>query len=791
MAYAREFLNVEEICRKLKPVLGSKIDQIYLTWKLTEDRDRKFEIEQMLNALYVKHLNDSLLHERVLLQPPPKDIIGGPYPLGMVTYAEKELYPFGLREQDWQRHVCVVGMSGSGKTNFAYQIIRTFMARQKPFIIFDWKKSFRPLLEWDESMLLFTVGNSDVANHFRVNINAPPKGVAPKEWIGVLADTINECFNASHGVHKVLSETLDELFKKFGVYHGSKRYPTWFHVKKRLEERDREDKRGRDAEWVTSALRIAHSMTFGSFGETLNSNDPHGFAVDDLLSKQVIFELASLGATEKKFFCEYVLTYLYKYLKANQSELRDDFRSAIIVDEAHNIFLKDKTFFLKESITESIYREVREYGISLVCLDQHVSKLSDVVAGNSACVVAFQQMLPLDIREISGVMQMTEQRNFFSMLPVGVGIVRLADRYHSPFLVKFPLIEVNKMYMTDEMIGRRVSRLVDTFMLRRIVAAAREPDTDPQPNAEADIFRRTGIVGAPPSTAPVAVADDVDPDYVNDELWESDKSQLTTYKHNLMNNVQHLTAMNPRFESTAKERERIDASIEHTERVHSAPKDAVMMYKQLFPDKVLHMNAEHTLSGGIPKKKHTDDKVFAKEHELKKRGEFVSQMRFHDFEDEIWQLQGVYKEPAQPGALLRRWEPQRVFRAYKAKDPVRGGFDGSKRIDTYPIYGHLNRVEKNLNTQGHTLPGYITTNQEQHNDSSTIKTSHSLTKPQQDFITAIRQRQDLSISQLYQHLGLSARKGNEIKNELISLGILNVVEERSVTGWRKTLVVTD
>ena len=79
---------------------------------------------------------------------------------------------------------------------------------------------------------------------------------------------------------------------------------------------------------------------------------------------------------------------------------------------------------------------MREYGISLICLDQHISKLSDTVKGNSACHIAFQQQLPQDIYNISSIMQLHQQRESFSQLPVGSAIVKLSDRYTYPLLVK-------------------------------------------------------------------------------------------------------------------------------------------------------------------------------------------------------------------------------------------------------------------------------------------------------------------------------------------------------------------
>ncbi|MBR9676933.1 ATP-binding protein [Candidatus Woesearchaeota archaeon] len=445
-------LTVEELCRKLKPVFGDKIDKLYLKYSLSVDREERTEIEQALNALYHKHINEEMITEKVLLEPPSKDISDGQYPLGVIHYAKKNLYPFYLREKDWVRHVCVSGMSGSGKTTFAYNVLGAFVLKKKPFIVFDWKKSFRPLLKTNEKMLFFTVGNERVTNFFKLNINKPPTGVGPKEWIGILCDIINESYFANFGVHKILSETLDQAFTDFGIYKGSENYPTWLQIKDRLEEKANNTKGrpNRENEWLASALRIAHSLTFGAFGESTSYKGKDLIGVEDLLTNQVVFELDSLSTSEKKFFCEFILTYIYKAKKSNPKALTNTFESAIIVDEAHNIFLKERPSFLTETITDMIYRELREYGIGLICLDQHISKLSEVVAGNSACNIAFQQMLPQDIETVSGIMQLKDHKKYFSMLPVGTAIVKLAERYYRPFLIKVPFIDIKKNRYSDE-----------------------------------------------------------------------------------------------------------------------------------------------------------------------------------------------------------------------------------------------------------------------------------------------------------------------------------------------------
>ena len=463
----RQTLSVEEMCRRLRPLFGKRIDQLYLRYAMTDDRSTKTEIEQAIQALYQKHLSSSLLDDALLLEPPRKEVIQGKYPLGEVVYGSSACCTFGLRERDWMRHVCVTGMSGSGKTTFAFQILGNFIFQKKPFLVFDWKKSFRSLTKLNEKLRVYTIGNEHVAN-FKLNINKPPKGVDPKEWINLLADIITETFSASFGVHKLLVETLDKAFQDFGVFAGSGNYPTWLQVRDRLEERaNAQTRKTRESEWLESALRIAYALTFGTFGKTICYKGADAHAVEDLFQEEVVMELASLSNTEKKFFTQFILSYIYKWAKAGGVHTTESFRFAILVDEAHNIFLKDRPTFISESIADVIFREIREYGVSLITLDQHMSKLSDVVAGNSATNVAFQQMLPQDIDAVSRLMQLQDHKEYFTQLPVGSAIVRLVERFHRPFLIRAPLVKLKFVSVDDASLRERM-RLLLAYDRRKV-----------------------------------------------------------------------------------------------------------------------------------------------------------------------------------------------------------------------------------------------------------------------------------------------------------------------------------
>jgi hypothetical protein len=62
---------------------------------------------------------------------------------------------------------------------------------------------------------------------------------------------------------------------------------------------------------------------------------------------------------------------------------------------------------------------------------------------------------PSDINKAAALSLVDEdEKHYFSLLPVGQGIVKMQDRWRRPFLVQFPLIEVEKGSVTDEALAR-------------------------------------------------------------------------------------------------------------------------------------------------------------------------------------------------------------------------------------------------------------------------------------------------------------------------------------------------
>jgi len=112
------------------------------------------------------------------LVPPFQQQAWGDYPLGHVLYCGKQLYPFGLRENEWIQHMAILGRSGGGKTNLGFQLLTELKRKGKPFLVFDWKRNYRDLLALPEfrDVEVYTIGRNIAPLTFNPLQSAHPPG---------------------------------------------------------------------------------------------------------------------------------------------------------------------------------------------------------------------------------------------------------------------------------------------------------------------------------------------------------------------------------------------------------------------------------------------------------------------------------------------------------------------------------------------------------------------------------------------------------------------------------------
>lgn len=442
-------MTPEEIVEKLRPIQPDKIDRIWQAY-LYEDTAGKREIEQYLQILFNQQFPDpNQLSQVNVLIPPPADKVRGEYPIGEITYANKILHPFGLREKDWIKHVLIIGASGTGKTNLCFQVLKNFLYQNKPFLVFDWKRNYRDIIHepYAKDVEVYTVARNIAP--FRFNPLIPPPGTCPKSWLKKLIEIIAHATFVGEGVMYLLQKGLDQTYSEFGLYKDEpvEKNPTLENL---LTVMEKMEAKGREAGWMASTLRSLGALTFGESGKVFNITAQTNLS--ELLTKPVILELDALTNSDKTFLIESLLLWIHHYRLSSPSGKREEFEHAIILEEAHHIIGKAKSDLIGgEAITDVIIREIRELGESVIIIDQCPSLLSLPARANTWATIALNLKDAKDVNSASSALLLeSDEKKQLGRLDVGEAIAKIQGRWHRAFKIKIPFVPIQKGSISDE-----------------------------------------------------------------------------------------------------------------------------------------------------------------------------------------------------------------------------------------------------------------------------------------------------------------------------------------------------
>jgi len=264
-------------------------------------------------------------------------------------------------------------------------------------------------------------------------------------WLKKLIEIMCHAYFLGEGVSILLLRAIDALYEDCGLYTGKpKGHPTIADVRAWLSDYKA---KGREGGWMESAVRAVETLCFGEVGNVLNKGP--FFDIPKLLDKRVVLELDALTNADKTFLIEALLLWIHHYRLAQGQ--REKFKHAIIIEEAHHILLRKKQEVTgEETVTDVLLREIRELGESIICLDQHPSLISKPALGNTYATFAMNLKHRGDIAMIQDSLLLdSEQAGYLGRLEVGWSIVKLQGRWFWPFLVKLPLVSLEKGWITD------------------------------------------------------------------------------------------------------------------------------------------------------------------------------------------------------------------------------------------------------------------------------------------------------------------------------------------------------
>ena len=429
-------MNVERIAEKLQPLAPEKVRRWMRTRELAEPDVRALIEKQIISTAY-KCLGD--FYSKILLSLPPEKKARGVINLGTILY-DKEKWPFGISTTELMQNMAILGRSGAGKTNVTFHILSQLIEKKIPFVFMDWKRTVRHLIpNFKDKLNIYTPGRA--LSKFPFNPFVVPPGIESNVYVNQLVDVMSQAFTLGDGSRSILRKAIATLYGKGNIC------PTTGDI---ITELEKVPDTGRMGGWKVTAMRALESLEFAE----LSSNDriSQQQLAEKMLHENTVIELDALAQESKKFLIPLLCLWLY-YVRLKSPE-REELKLVIFIEEAHHVLHK-RSQTANETILEMLFRQCRELGIGIVVIDQHPHLLATAAMGNTYTTICLNQKDPSDINKAAAVSLLdNDEKNYFSMLPVGQAIIKIQDRWAMPVLVKFPLMNVKKGAITDDILAR-------------------------------------------------------------------------------------------------------------------------------------------------------------------------------------------------------------------------------------------------------------------------------------------------------------------------------------------------
>lgn len=338
----------------------------------------------------------------------------------------------GIPLNDFTQHGLIVGMPGTGKTNFSLGLLLQFWRDfHIPFLVIEpTKNEYRSLVDAIPEIQIFTPGKGDVSPYI-INPFIPPDNVTVETYAPGLMTAFKAAFNMPSPLPNVFSNAINNAYVKYG----------W---KKRSTSGDPDAEKFGMYEFIRVFKQVASNL--GYKGESKANIESAGvlrlvslieqnsniydsintIPLQDLLEKPTVIELNAISDKEQKsLIMAFLLMMVCTYTK-NNSIGDGKLKNVILIDEAHVLLEKGggldsgDTRAATISAIEDMIAEVRSLGTSIIIADQSPTKIGRYIVANTNVKMMFK-LVEKESRDIMSVTTNMNSAEYDELARLGVG----------------------------------------------------------------------------------------------------------------------------------------------------------------------------------------------------------------------------------------------------------------------------------------------------------------------------------------------------------------------------------
>ncbi|WP_207953344.1 ATP-binding protein [Paenibacillus agricola] len=374
-------------------------------------------------------------------------------PLGHIYDGDKRTSTlFPLEPKQLVKHLLVAGITGSGKTNTIFNLLKNV---DVPFLIIEpAKKEYRGLKQLFPDLRIYTLGNESVSP-LRINPFYFPPSVNIQQHIDNLKVIFNASFTMYASMPNILEQCITNVYMKKGwslttsrnIYQNDslqyhKYFPTIGDLYHEIDSYTRELGYAQEQmQNIRAALltRIKSLMTGGK-GRMLDTVET--MDIQELLRYPTVLELEAVADDdEKSLLIGLISVFIYEYLKTKEQDFTGDLKHLLVFEEAHRIFANvnqqgsQEDVNIKGKAVESlshILSEIRAYGEGMIIVDQVPTKLAPDVLKNTNTKIIHRIVSKEDCDYVANSLGLAEEKvSFISRLKNGSALV-FTDGMNSP-----------------------------------------------------------------------------------------------------------------------------------------------------------------------------------------------------------------------------------------------------------------------------------------------------------------------------------------------------------------------